>query len=130
MIKDAVYFFHQTPEELCKQLIKYIPLEEGDRVLEPFKVKGAFYQNFSENVIKDWCELTKGRCYTSHVKPIGWVITNPPFRLETGTSKLILFFNFRFDISTFFILSKIDGLSIFDFIIIFLIKIHIKIIYS
>lgn len=92
MIKDDVYFFHQTPEELCKQLIKYIPLEEGDRVLEPFRGESNFYNNLPENIIKDWCEITEGRCYTSHDKPIDWVITNPPFRLETGTKRVNSFY--------------------------------------
>ena len=92
MIKDTVYFFHQTPELLCKQLIKYIPLEEGDRLLEPFRGEGAFYNNFPENIIKDWCEITDGRCYTSHDKPIDWVIRNPPYRLETTTKRVNSFY--------------------------------------
>ena len=37
MVKDETYYFHQTPEELCKKLIEKVPLEEGDKVLEPFK---------------------------------------------------------------------------------------------
>ena len=92
MIKDDVYYFHQTPEELCKQLLKFVPLVEGDRVLEPFRGEAHFFNNLPENTVNDWCEITEGRCYTSHDKPIDWVVTNPPFRLETGTRRVNSFY--------------------------------------
>jgi DNA modification methylase len=40
MEKDDVYYFHQTPCELCKKLISEVPLVEGDKVLEPFRGEG------------------------------------------------------------------------------------------
>ena len=88
----AVYLFHQTPEELCKKLIKYVPYEEGDVLLEPFKGEGGFYNNFPTNTINEWCELQQGRCYTSYTGKIDWVITNPPFKLETGNKRVNSFY--------------------------------------
>ena len=85
--KTETYYFHQTPVELCKELIKYISLVQGDRVLEPFKGEGGFYDNFPDFVEKDWCEIEEGRDYKNYDKPIDWVITNPPFRLQEGTKR-------------------------------------------
>jgi type I restriction-modification system DNA methylase subunit len=82
MIKDEVYYFHQTPQELCKELIKHVPLIEGDRVLESFRGEGSFYNNFPDFVEKDWCEITEGRDYKDYDEEFDWIITNPPFRLE------------------------------------------------
>ena len=84
---DDTYYFHQTPIELAKKLINIIPLVAGDKVLEPFKGEGAFYDHLPEFVEKDWCEIQQGRDYLSYDKPIDWVLTNPPFRLETTTGK-------------------------------------------
>ena len=55
MIKDDVYYFHQTPEELCKQFLKFVPLVEGDTVLEPFRGASLFFNNLPENTVNDWC---------------------------------------------------------------------------
>jgi len=82
------YLFHQTPPELCKKLMEYIPLEEGDIILEPFKGEGGFYNHFPTNTINEWCELEQGRCYTSYTGQIDWVITNPPFKLETDKGRV------------------------------------------
>jgi hypothetical protein len=87
MQKDETYYFHQTPEELCKKLIEQIPLEEGDMVLEPFRGEGNLYNNLPTFVEKDWCEITDGRDYKDYDKEYDWVLTNPPFRLETVTKR-------------------------------------------
>ena len=63
MSKDETYYFHQTPEDLCKELIKEVPFENNDKVLEPFKGEGAFYNNLPTNIEKDWCEILEGRDY-------------------------------------------------------------------
>jgi hypothetical protein len=78
------YLFHQTPETLCKELIKYVPYQEGDILFEPFKGEGNFYRNFPTNTTNVWTELEEGKCYTSYQGKIDWVITNPPFRLEVN----------------------------------------------
>jgi hypothetical protein len=76
------YLFHQTPATLATALIQKVPLIEGDRVLEPFKGEGSFYDNLPEYVIKDWCEITQGRDYKDYEGEIDWVISNPPFNIN------------------------------------------------
>ena len=61
---------------------KLVPLVENDKVLEPFKGEGNFYNNFPDFVKKDYTEITEGLDYKNYHKPIDWVITNPPFRLD------------------------------------------------
>ena len=85
MDKNEVYYFHQTPQELCIELIKIVPLVKGDKVLEPFSGEGNFYNNFPNFVEKDWCEITDGRDYKDYDKEFDWVITNPPVILENNT---------------------------------------------
>ena len=85
---DTTYKLHQTPKDCAKDLIAKVPLIEGDRVLEPFKGEGAFYDNFPAFVSKDWAEITQNRDYTSITGEYDWVITNPPFRLDTGGKRV------------------------------------------
>ena len=87
-MKDETYYFHQTPHELAKLLIEKVGLEEGDVVLEPFKGEGAFYNNLPDNVVKEWTELEEGRCYTSHIGMVDWIISNPPFQLEAKIKRV------------------------------------------
>jgi hypothetical protein len=67
----------------------YVPLVEGDKVLEPFKGEGAFYDAFPEYVEKDWCEITMGRDYKDYEGEFDWVISNPPFQLENTNGKQV-----------------------------------------
>jgi hypothetical protein len=82
MTKNEEYYFHQTPQELAKQLIEKTPLTSGDKVLEPFKGEGAFYDNLPDFVEKDWCEIEEGRDFQEYDKEIDWVVSNPPFKLD------------------------------------------------
>jgi len=90
-MKDKTYFFHQTPKELAKKLIECLPLVDGDKVLEPFKGEGAFYNNLPENVEKYWTEIEEGRDYKSFTDKVDWVISNPPFKLESTEGKVNAF---------------------------------------
>ena len=92
MSKDETYYFHQTPEDLCKELIKEVPFENNDKVLEPFKGEGAFYNNLPTNIEKDWCEILEGRDYKDYDKPIDWITSNPPFKLESKTGRVNSFY--------------------------------------
>ena len=92
MEKDDTYYFHQTPNELCKKLILEVDLQKDDLVLEPFRGEGCFYNNFPTYVKSDWCEITEGRDYKDYDKTIDWVITNPPFKLQTGTKQISSFY--------------------------------------
>jgi len=83
-----VYQFHQTPEELAIDLIAKVPIEPGDLIHEPFKGEGAFYNNLPEP--KDWAEIEQGKDY-KELGECDWVITNPPFRLETNKGRVNAF---------------------------------------
>ena len=77
------YLLHQTPTDCAKDLIAHVPLVDNDIVLEPFKGEGAFYNHFPASVQKRWAERELGVDYTSIVDEYDWVITNPPFKLDT-----------------------------------------------
>jgi len=90
MPKDDIYYFHQTPESLCKELIKHIPdLLPTDTIFEPFAGEGAWLKAFPEvNVIQT--ELEQGTDYKSidlDAEKVDWVITNPPFKLDNEKGK-------------------------------------------
>lgn len=87
MNADEAYAFHQTPPDLAKRLIEFVPLEQGDVVYEPFMGEGAFYNNFPANTTKIWAEIRKGKDYKVESE-YDWVITNPPFRLEEGNTRI------------------------------------------
>jgi len=88
MEKDETYFFHQTPVELASDLIALLPIVPTDRLYEPFKGEGAFYNAFPEENPKHWAEITEGRDYATDTTEYDWVITNPPFRLDTGGKRV------------------------------------------
>jgi hypothetical protein len=98
MPKDETYYFHQTPEALCKELIKHIPdLNTGDLIFEPFAGEGAWIKALpaEANIIQT--EIEHGTDYKTidlEASLVDWVITNPPFKLdnETGTKRENAFF--------------------------------------
>ena len=82
-----MYMFHQTPAELAADLMRFIPLEEGDRCYEPFAGKDAFFNAFPESMRTDWSEITRGRDYKDYNKEYDWVVTNPPFKIPIEIKK-------------------------------------------
>jgi len=102
MPKDDPYFFHQTPETLCTELVKHIPdLTTEDVVFEPFSGEGNFVRAFPDNQNLITTEIQDGTDYKSidlETTLIDWVISNPPFRLEEpdgehgGTKRINAFF--------------------------------------
>jgi hypothetical protein len=89
---NETYYFHQTPKELAKKLIEHIDFSDNDLILEPFKGEGAFYDNLPNNIRKDWCEIEQGRDYKDYIENIDWVVSNPPFRLETNGKRVNSFY--------------------------------------
>jgi hypothetical protein len=86
MIKDDTYFFHQTPEALCKELIKHIPnLNSDDVIFEPFSGEGSWLNSFPKDATIIQTEIRNGTDYKDidlDKIRVDWVISNPPFRLE------------------------------------------------
>ena len=95
-MKSDVYFFHQTPISLCKDILSNIPLNQDDIVLEPFAGENNFYDNFPEGITKYRCEIEDGLDFRDFdydgIKPTT-IITNPPFRLETEKGRKNAFFD-------------------------------------
>jgi type I restriction-modification system DNA methylase subunit len=83
-----VYLLHQTPADCAKDLLQFIPLQPQDKVIEPFKGEGAFFNAFPDFVEKEWAEKEQGKDYTDISGVYDWVITNPPYRVETGTRRI------------------------------------------
>jgi hypothetical protein len=97
---DDTYYFHQTPSELCKELIARTPLVPTDTILEPFAGENNFYNNFPAANPKDWAEITRNRDYQTITESFDWVITNPPFRLEQPDGKRVNSFYYLLDYYT------------------------------
>lgn len=68
-----------TPKLLAEKLISYVPLKEGDIVLDPALGNGAFYSQYPSYVEKDYCEIEEGKDFYSYNKKVDWIITNPPY---------------------------------------------------
>ena len=59
-MKDELYYFHQSPVSLCKDIISNIPFNDDDILLEPFAGEGNFFDNFPEGITKYKCEIEEG----------------------------------------------------------------------
>jgi hypothetical protein len=94
MLKDDTYYFHQTPPQLCADLIQKLELTENDRLYEPFKGEGGFYNAFPVGNPKAWTEITEGLDYKDYNEEYDWVITNPPFSLQINNKKVNAFWYF------------------------------------
>jgi len=90
--EEIEYLKQQTPLALAKLLIDKIPLEVGDVVYEPFKGEGNFYHQFPDRIHKDWSEIREGRNFLTYMKPVDWVITYPPFKMDSLKGKESVFF--------------------------------------
>ena len=82
------YFFHQTPVELAKKLLTFIPFDQDDIVYEPFAGEGAFFNNLPTYTNNFSTEIEKGSCFRSHTDKVDWVLTNPPYNLELDGKKI------------------------------------------
>jgi hypothetical protein len=87
MTPDEIYAFHQTPPDLAKRLMDFVPIQSGDRLYEPFRGEGAFFNAFPTTTTNLWAEIRKEKDYKDE-QEYDWVITNPPFRLEEGNTRI------------------------------------------
>jgi hypothetical protein len=92
-MKDETYYFHQTPKELCVELLKHVDIEENDLVWEPFKGEGGFYDSFPSNCRKIYTEIEEDKCYTSQRDKVDWIVSNPPFKIDiNGKNKCAFYY--------------------------------------
>ena len=66
-----------TPLELVKELIKLVPLKQGDTICDNAYGKGAFFSNFPDTTINQFCD--KKMDFLKWDKKQNWLITNPPY---------------------------------------------------
>ena len=81
--RDVVY----TPFSVAKAIIDKLPLKNGETVLDPFYGKGAFYEQYPENVKKEWCEIEKNKDFFDFNKHVDWIISNPPYSIFNEVAK-------------------------------------------
>jgi len=74
-IGDNVY----TPPAVAKRIIDEFEL--FGTVLEPFRGKGAFYDNYPNSVKKLWCEISNGRDFFDFNERVDWIVSNPPYSI-------------------------------------------------
>lgn len=72
---DKVY----TPLPIAKKIIDLFPLY--GKVLDPFKGGGAFYNQYPDFIIKDWCEIEDGKDFFEYSGKVDWIISNPPYSI-------------------------------------------------
>lgn len=63
-----------TPEWCVRDMIEHF--QPKGEILEPFKGAGAFTDLLPD---AHWCEVDEGRDFFSWVKPVDWIISNPPY---------------------------------------------------
>tara|TARA_R110000751_G_scaffold252774_1_gene352411 strand:- start:1 stop:543 length:543 start_codon:yes stop_codon:yes gene_type:complete len=68
-----------TKPSMAKYLIDGIEFIPGEKVIEPCKGDGAFYDNLPDNVETDWCEINDGKDFLQYDKKFDVCISNPPF---------------------------------------------------
>lgn len=69
-----------TPRHIAKRIIDNLPIGALDKVLDPFRGTGAFYDQFPETLCgKDWCEITDGRDFFDYTDKVQWIVSNPPY---------------------------------------------------
>jgi hypothetical protein len=81
--KDVFY----TPETLVKEhleIVKPFMEDEFICILDPFKGKGAYYNefpNYFPKGIYDWCEITEKKDFFEYDKHPYAIISNPPYSM-------------------------------------------------
>ena len=70
-----------TNPTMAIELLKRIPFEDDDIVLEPALGSGSFYNNFPINTTNIWCEINKGVDFLewSGEDKVDYTISNPPY---------------------------------------------------
>lgn len=76
---DKVY----TPLNISKLIIDKInsKYEICGTILDAFKGNGSFYNQYPNNLKKEYCEIDEGIDFFNYDKKVDWIITNPPYSI-------------------------------------------------
>lgn len=113
MVKSAEYYFHQSPQKLCKDLIAQIDFTDIKVLYEPFAGENNFYSQFPEGIIKHRTEIEDGLCFKDfdiEENNVDTIITNPPFKLygkNTFFQLIMYFFNYACVKNVYFLCNDI-----------------------
>lgn len=70
---------HDTPEQLVKELLAFIPIAENDTCLDAGSGKNKVWFNNFPSAHKDEVEIEEGKDFLKYDKQVDWVIGNPPY---------------------------------------------------
>lgn len=70
-----------TPKPLAVDMIRLCEIKAGERVLDPSKGEGVFYDNLPTECKADWCEIEEGKDFFSYDKEVDVIVGNPPYSL-------------------------------------------------
>ena len=72
-----------TPLEIAKQQIQLHNINDNDLWLDPCRnnKEGSYFNNFPQNVRKDWCEILEGKDFFEYDGNIDIICGNPPYSL-------------------------------------------------
>tara|TARA_Y100000593_G_C4264994_1_gene314276 strand:+ start:312 stop:938 length:627 start_codon:yes stop_codon:yes gene_type:complete len=74
---DRIY----TPKPVAEIMINMCNIKEGDKVLDPSRGGGVFYNLFPKNCKKYYCEIQENKDFFKFYEKMDWVIGNPPYSL-------------------------------------------------
>tara|TARA_R110002020_G_scaffold131690_3_gene294345 strand:+ start:1454 stop:1957 length:504 start_codon:yes stop_codon:yes gene_type:complete len=69
-----------TPEDVSKDIISQLKINEQDTVLEPFKGEGSFYNQLPP-CKKFYCEKDENINFFDWQEKVDWIVSNPPFKI-------------------------------------------------
>ena len=75
---DVIY----TPKKLATLMINLCDIKPEDKVLDPSRGKGIFYDNLP-TCKKDWCEITDNKDFFKYDSEVDIIVGNPPYSLWT-----------------------------------------------
>ena len=73
---DVIY----TPKEVAEKMIELCDIKPTDRVLDPCRGGGVFYDNLPP-CDKDWCEISEDKDFFSVSGHYDLIIGNPPYSI-------------------------------------------------
>lgn len=76
-----------TPAHIARKIIDNLPIGPNDLVLDPFRGEGAFFNQFPQWCIKNWCEIKEGKDFFDYTQPVDWIVSNPPYSKFTELMK-------------------------------------------
>ena len=72
-----------TPKNVALLMIEMCDIKENDKVLDPSKGKGIFYNNLPNNCEKFYCEIDENNDFFDFNDKVDLIIGNPPYSLWT-----------------------------------------------